>query len=124
VLVLTKADLQTPARRAITDLEAALLALGATDTQVCAVSSIPPPSGIEELVEALDQHRAALDLPTRRLRARRRHALDDFVAEHGERGLRALGGRLEAERWLEGQDAELDPAALTRALESRAQERQ
>jgi LAO/AO transport system kinase len=38
VLVLTKTDLGTAATRAMSDLKAALLALGATDTEVCAVS--------------------------------------------------------------------------------------
>jgi LAO/AO transport system kinase len=74
------------------------------------------------LVDALDAHRAGLDLPARRLEARRRHALDEFVAEHGERGLRALGGRLEAQQWLARQDAALDLPALAHALEARAQE--
>jgi LAO/AO transport system kinase len=73
-------------------------------------------------VAALDEHRSRFDLPARRLRARRAHALADFVAEHGDRGLRALGGRREAERWLEDQDPGLDVAALTRALEERALE--
>ena len=123
VLVLTKADLEGPARRALADLNAALLALGAADTAVCPVSSVPPPAGIDHLADALDEHRAGLDLPARRLHARRRHALDDFIAEHGERGLRALGGRIEAQRWLERQDPELDVTTLERALEERAQER-
>ena len=122
VLVLTKADLGGVARHARADLEAALLALGAGSTTLCAVSSVPVASGIAELVDALDAHRAGLDLPARRLRARRRHALDEFVAEHGERGLRALGGRLAAQRWLEQQDQGLDVPALERALETRAQE--
>jgi LAO/AO transport system kinase len=122
VLVLTKADIETAARRARADLTAALLALGATDTKICSVSSVPPPSGIDALADALDAHRASLDLPGRRLRARRRHALGDFIAEHGERGLRALGGRLEAERWLGQQGSELDVPALQRALETRARE--
>ena len=121
VLVLTKSDLAGPARRARADLEAALSALGAGATALCAVSSLPPPAGIPELVDALDAHRAGLDLPVRRLTARRRHALDEFVAEHGERGLRALGGRLEAERWLERQDEAIDLPSLERALEARAQ---
>jgi LAO/AO transport system kinase len=124
VLVLTKADLETPARRALADLNAALLALGASDTTVCAVSSVAPPSGIERLADALDAHRAAVDLSARRLHARRGHALDDFVAEHGERGLRALGGRREAQRWLERQGPELDVPALERGLEARAEETQ
>ena len=122
VLVLTKADLGATARRAMADLQAAIRALGARETAVCSVSSVPPPAGIPELVDVLDAHRASLDLPARRLQARRRHALDEFVAEHGERGLRALGGRLEAGRWLERQDELLDVASLDRALEARAEE--
>ena len=123
VLVLTKADLESPARRALADLSAALMALSATDTAICAVSSIPPPTGIDGLADALEAHRSGLDLAARRLRARRRHALGDFVAEHGDRGLRALGGRIEAQRWLEQQAPDLDVPGLERALEARAQER-
>ena len=119
VLVVTKADLGRIAIRAQADLHAALRALGEQETPVVAVSSIPPASGIEQLVDVLDAHRAGLDLPARRLRARRMHALADFVAEHGERGLRALGGRREVARWLEHQDPGLDVPALTRALEQR-----
>ena len=123
VLVLTKADLGATARRAMADLQAAIRALGARETAVCSVSSVPPPAGIPELVDVLDAHRAGRSRPARRLQARRRHALDEFVAEHGERGLRALGGRLEAGRWLERQDKLLDVASLERALEARAEER-
>jgi LAO/AO transport system kinase len=122
VLVVSKADLGVVAQRAERDLRAALGALGAQDTEVIPVSCIPPGRGIDELVGALDAHRARTDLPARRLRARRAHALADFVAEHGDRGLRALGGRREAERWLEVQDPGLDVAALTRGLEERALE--
>ena len=117
VLVVTKADLGQVALRARRDLNAALRSLGARDTKVVTVSSVPPPSGIDELVEALDEHRAALDLPARRTSARRLGALADFIAEHGERGLRELGGRRSAERWLAGQDAGLDQPALLAALE-------
>ncbi len=120
VLVVTKADLGRIATRAVSDLHAALRALGSPDTAVLAVSSAAPPSGISELVEALDAHRRGLDLASRRLAARRLHALADFVAEHGERGLRSLGGRREAERWLAEQDPGLDVPALTGALEERA----
>jgi LAO/AO transport system kinase len=123
VLILTKADLEGAARRAMADLQAALVALGASSTEILAVSSIPPPAGIDRLADALDAHRAGLDLAARRLHARRRHALDDFIAEHGDRGLRAVGGRREAQRWLERQDAELDVPGLQSALEARAQER-
>jgi LAO/AO transport system kinase len=123
VLVLTKADLETAARRAMADLTAALTTLGAPETTLCAVSSASPPTGIGELVDALDAHRRSLDLPARRLRARRRHALDEFAAEHGERGLRSLGGRLAAERWLGEQDGTQSVASLAQALERRADER-
>ncbi len=122
VLVVTKADLGRVATRAIGDLAAALRALGATGTTVVPVSSLSPPSGIEDLLHALDEHRAALDVSRRRLRARRAHALADFAAEHGDRGLRALGGRRAAEKWLSELDAGLDVPALGRALAARAAE--
>ena len=121
VLVVTKSDLGTIATRAVADLRAALRALGSTETEVVAVSSAAPPSGIEELVDALDAHRRQLDLPAARLGARRMHALADFAAEHGEHGLRALGGRREAERWLSEQDPGLDVPGLLAALERQAQ---
>ena len=47
-------------------------------------------------------------------------ALADFVSEHGERGLRALGGRRAAVAWLADQDPALEEPALMRALEQRA----
>jgi LAO/AO transport system kinase len=81
---------------------------------------VPPVSGFDELAGALDAHRARLDLPAVRTRARRLGALADFVSEHGERGLRALGGRRAAQRWLAEQDPGLDEPALMRALEARA----
>ena len=117
VLVVTKADLGEVALRARRDLAAALRALGARDTPVVSVSSVPPPSGIDELIEALDAHRESLDLPAARLRARRLTALADYAAEHGEAGLRALGGRREAERFLASLDPELDAASVAEALE-------
>jgi GTPase len=120
VLVVTKADLGRIAIRAVGDLKAALRSLGSADTPVVAVSALPPGSGIAELADALDQHRAAIDLAVRRLRARRMHALADFTAEHGERGLRALGGRREAERRLAEEDPGLDVTALLHALERQA----
>jgi LAO/AO transport system kinase len=120
VLVVTKADLGRVAMRALRDLRAALRSLGSRDTPVVAVSSVPPVTGIAELREALSAHRSALDLGPRRLEARRRHALADFAAEHGARGLRALGGRRAAERWLAGTDPGLDVPELVHALEERA----
>ena len=119
VLVVTKADLGRPAMSARRDLGAALRSLGRRSTQVLAVSSLPPPSGIEELIRAVGAHRASIDLPARRLRARHAGALTDFVVEHGQRGLRELGGRRAAERWLAEQDPTLDEAALVAALEGK-----
>lgn len=120
VLVVTKADLGQAAMRTRADLEAALVALRATDTPVVAVSALAPASGIDELARALAAHRAGLDLAARRLHARRMHALADFAAEYGERGVRALGGRRAASRWLTDQPAALDAGALTSALAKRA----
>src|SRR5215213_7559994 len=120
VLVVTKSDLGAVAISARRDLHAALRSLGARATQVVAVSSLAPPQGIDRLLDAIDAHRDASGLTARRLRARRLHALADFTAEHGARGLRALGGRRAAERWLEQQDAGLDVPALEHALAEQA----
>ncbi|HWF56048.1 MAG TPA: GTP-binding protein [Solirubrobacteraceae bacterium] len=122
VLVVTKSDLGRVATRALSDLRAALRSLGARDTAVVLVSSVPPPAGIDELLEAIDAHRAGLDVAARRLAARRAHALADFAAEHGERGMRALGGARAAQRWLAEQDPALDVPSLTRALQQRLDE--
>jgi LAO/AO transport system kinase len=123
VLVVTKADLGRVATRALSDLRSALRSLGARDTAVVAVSSMAPPSGIDTLVDALDAHRVALDLNARRAQARRMHALADFAAEHGDRGLRGVGGRRAAERLLGEQDPGLDVPALRAVLETAAAER-
>ncbi|MEJ7782578.1 MAG: GTP-binding protein [Solirubrobacteraceae bacterium] len=120
VLVVTKADLGTVAQRARRDLVATLRSVGEHATQVVSVSSVAPVQGFGELIDALDAHRAGLDLPARRLVARRAGALADFHAEHGDRGLRALGGRRAARRALDEEDPALEVAALTRALEARA----
>jgi len=82
---------------------------------VVAVSSLEPPSGIDDLVAALDGHLEQLDLSTRRLRSRRAMALSELVAVHGETALRALGGRRAAERLL----ADADPADDVRTLVER-----
>jgi LAO/AO transport system kinase len=120
VLVVTKADLGQVAQRAQRDLRGALRSLGARETPVVAVASLPPVEGVDALVTALDAHRAALDVRAARTRARRLGALADFVAEHGERGLRAVGGRRAAVRWLGEQDPALAEPELVRALEARA----
>jgi len=119
VLVVSKSDLGAVADRAVRDLRAALGTLG-DDAPVVPVSAIHPVGGIEQLADALERHRAGLDLETARTRARRLGALADFAAEHGERGLRALGGRRAAERLIAGEDPALDTASLVRALEGYA----
>jgi LAO/AO transport system kinase len=119
VLVVTKADLGEIALRARRDLSAALRSAGSRDTRVVAVSSVAPPTGIDDLIAALDAHRAGLDVGARRTAARRAGALADFVVEHGERGLRALGGRRAAVKLLESEDPGADTPTLLAALEAR-----
>jgi LAO/AO transport system kinase len=120
VLVVTKADLGQVAVRTRRDLTAALRSLGSRSTRVIAVSSLPPPQGVEELIAALEAHRSELDLTARRLRARRASALANFAREHGERGLSALGGRRAAQATLAEQDPGADVPSLVSALERRA----
>jgi LAO/AO transport system kinase len=117
ILVVTKSDLGDVALAARRDMAAALRSLGRRDTPVVAVSSIPPPSGIDELVEALDAHRASLDLPAARSRQRRLAALAELVSEHGESALRALGGRREAEKLLAAQSPGASVPELMGVLE-------
>jgi LAO/AO transport system kinase len=118
LLVVTKADLGDVAQRSRRDLEQALAAVGSADVPVLAVSSVPPPSGAGELADALEAQRESTDLGARRLRARRGAALREFTAEHGERALRDLGGRREAERLLERQNPAAGVTELVSALEA------
>ena len=118
LLVITKADLGDAAARSRRDLGQALKAVGSGEVPVLAVSSVPPPAGIEELADALDAHRQRIDLDGRRVRARRGAALREFTAEHGERALRDLGGRREAERLLESRDPAAGVTELIAALEA------
>jgi LAO/AO transport system kinase len=121
VLVVTKADLGDIAMRARRDLNAALRSAGSRDTKVVAVSSVStPPIGMADLVDALADHRGTLDLPQRRLASRRASALADFTAEHGERGIRALGGRRAARRFLQELAPGDDIPSIVQALEHRA----
>ena len=120
VLVVTKADLgiapsarvPRPARRAALARRRDAGARGLERRTRC--------SGVGELIAALDAHREGLDLHATRVRTRRLGALADFVAEHGARGLRELGGRRKAERFLAEQPPEADEPALVAALEARA----
>src|SRR5687767_87089 len=118
LLVVTKADLGEVATRSRRDLGQALKAVGSPDVPVLAVSSVPPPSGIEELAGALESHRERSDVAERRVRARRGAALREFTAEHGERALRELGGRRAAERLLAEQDGGASVSDLLEALEA------
>ena len=117
VLVVTKADLGDAAERARADLNQALAALGSSDVPVLAVSSVPPPSGVEALAAELDAHRGRIHLPERRIRARRLSALRELAAEHGESAVRALGGRREAQRRLETLNPGASVAELVAALD-------
>jgi LAO/AO transport system kinase len=121
VLVVTKSDLEQIAMRARRDLTAALRAVGARDTPVVAVSSVPPPTGIDDLADALDAHRASADVAASRVRARRLAALSEFTLEHGESAVRALGGRRAVEKALSGLDPALPVAELVVALEEQRQ---
>ncbi len=116
VLVVTKSDLGEVALRARRDLSAALRSVGDSETPVVAVSSLSPPQGIDDLVTQIAAHRRRLDLAGRRLAARRATALADFAAEHGEQGLRALGGRRAAEKRLAAADPGADVPSLVELL--------
>jgi len=118
LLVVTKADLGDIASRSRRDLNQALKAVGSPDVPVLAVSSVPPPAGIDELADALEALRDRADLGERRVRARRGAALREFAAEHGERALRELGGRRAAERLLEEQDRGASVTDLLAVLEA------
>ena len=120
LLVVTKADLGAIATRSRRDLNQALKAVGSPEVPVLAVSSVPPPSGIEELADALDAQRERAGLAERRVRARRGAALREFTAEHGERALRDLGGRRAAERLLDVQDGGASVTELLAVLEAGA----
>ncbi|HTZ64347.1 MAG TPA: GTP-binding protein [Solirubrobacteraceae bacterium] len=122
VLAVTKSDLGAPAMRTKRDLSAALRSLGSS-APVLIVSSLPPASGIEELADALQQHRAGLDVTARRVQARRASALAEYARERGESGIRMLGGRHAVQRLLAAQDPGADVPALVGALERDAQER-
>ncbi len=117
VLVVTKADLGDLAARTRRELTGALRSLGSPSTSVVAVSALAPAQGVEELADALEEHRARTELPARRLRARREAALRAFEAEHGASGLRAIGGSGAARSLLAAEPVGLEVPALLAALE-------
>jgi LAO/AO transport system kinase len=114
VLVVTKADLGPIALRARRDLHAALRSLGSS-TPVIAVSSIPPTREFDALAQALEQQRHRCTA-LRRPQARRAGALMNFSIEHGQRSVRALGGRRAAERFLSTLEPTMSEPDLEDAL--------
>ena len=132
ILVVTKADLGRIAQRTARELSAAIRSLGSPNpdepglSSVVLVSSLSPPQGIDELAQKLGERWAMLNaddrraLTARRLRARRAGALTDFTVEHGERGVRALGGRRAASDFLAEQDPALGVGELVSRLAERA----
>jgi LAO/AO transport system kinase len=116
LLVVTKADLGVPAKRAARDLEAAVKSLG-SPASVLLVSSLSPVSGVDELIGATEAHFQTIDLTARRAQSRRYAALDAYTYEHGDRGLRSLGGRRAAEKLLSAQDPLLGHRELLKILE-------
>ena len=99
---------------------AILRSLGARETAVVAVSSVPPPTGIPELVAAVDSHFAAVDLASERAARRRTQALAEFAEEHGRKGMAALGGRRNAVKGLESLRPDLDVPEMVAELAARA----
>ena len=132
ILVVTKADLGRIAQRTARELSAAIRSLGSPNpdepglSSVVLVSSLSPPQGIDELAQKLGERWAVLNgddrraLTARRLRARRAGALTDFTVEHGELGVRALGGRRAASDFLAEQDPALGVGELVSRLAERA----
>ncbi|MEN0013345.1 MAG: GTP-binding protein [Solirubrobacteraceae bacterium] len=120
VLVVTKSDLGRVAMNARRDLLAALRSIGDRDTEVVLVSSIAPPKGLPDLIDALERHRDRTDLRARRVAARRSSALAAFAREYGERAIRALGGTRRAAHVLDDAPGDLDVESLVTLLAERA----
>jgi LAO/AO transport system kinase len=132
ILVVTKADLGQIAQRTARELHAALRSLGSPNvdepglSSVVLVSSLSPPEGIDQLARQLGERWDGLNadggrgLSGRRLRNRRAGALTDFAVEHGELGVRVLGGRRPAAGFLAEQDPGLSVSELVERLERRA----
>jgi LAO/AO transport system kinase len=121
ILVVNKADHDELARRAVADLQGALRtahAAGATaksgtwETPIVATSATKG-TGIDDLIDALDAHRAHLSatLATRRRQGEVQWTLDLFNRKHGDHGVSTLGGvttlRARAERGFEAGETPL-----------------
>jgi GTPase len=101
VFVVNKSDLGAPAERAKNELRSALDARYASRTPdwlpPVIATSAPRASGIEELIEAVDAHRAHLEA-SGAFEARRAHkaaawAFSLFQRRHGELGVERAGGK-------------------------------
>jgi len=126
LLVVTKADLAAAARRTVQELEAALRTVGKSEVPVIAVTSLPPPKGVDRLVDVLIDRRRHLaeegGLAARRAAGRRAGAIGAFLREHGERGLERIGGPRRARRLLEAADPKAGFGELCALLERELEE--
>lgn len=101
IFVVNKSDLGAVAERAKAELRAALDAIhaGSSPEWLPPVVSTSAPSsrGMEELLEAIDSHRAHVDagdgVAKKRQRAAAAWALGLFTRRHGELGVEQAGGR-------------------------------
>lgn len=124
VLVVNKADHESLARRAVADLKGALQtshAVGAGgELPVVAVSAIRG-DGLDELVAALDAHRASIEgsLATRRRAGEVAWTLQLFRRLHGEHGVRALGGEERLASWIAQALDDAAPPGVCDALSQR-----
>ena len=114
VLVVTKADLG--AGRAAGRADLRRRSARSAPPRRCSASPrcVPPPASTLSPSPAGPPRRVDLNAPARACGV---GALADFVHEHGERGLRALGGRRAARRWLGRAGPGLDEPELLRRLE-------
>ncbi len=124
VLVVNKADHEALTRRAVADLKRALqtsLAVGAGCEVPVVATSATVGQGMQELIGALDTHRAAIDAT---LAAHRRNgqiawALQLFRRLHGEHGVQTLGGEATVRRWIAQALDRAAPSSLCDALSGR-----
>lgn len=116
LLVVTKSDLGAIADRTVRELKSAANVV-MEEAPVIAVSSVAPTSGIAELADALAEHRSAIDASASRAAQRRATALLTFISEHGERGVRGVGGQRAAAELLHAQPPETDVPTLLSVLE-------
>lgn len=119
LLVVNKADLGALAEGAARELRSALRVQGRRDVPVVTVSA-ELGSGIESLMNAVEELAARDELGERRLEALREVTLERFARWHGERTVKALGGRQALVAALEAVAAPT-PSSLAAALERMAQ---